>query len=238
MSARELFLLRHGETIGQSSIRLYGATDVALAPEGEAQVADAGRRLGGRRFDAVFTSPLSRARRSAEVVLATLDHPPIAIEPVPGFAEINFGEWEGWTWDEVAARDPQNHARWAREGPSFRFPGGEVRAAFVERVQLASAPTIEARFAAGARSILVVVHKGVIKAIAARLLGLPVHELAGFDLPLGGVRCLRGDARGWTDDPAAIVGGVEPALAGVHRFTRCPSRWRPDDAAWLGDAQR
>jgi broad specificity phosphatase PhoE len=193
---RELILLRHGETVGQSSIRLYGATDVALAPEGEAQVAAAARllreRLAGRRFDAVFTSPLSRAQRSAEVVLDSLAHPEVPVEPVPGFAEIDFGAWEGWTWDEVRERDPDNHARWTAQGIEFQFPAGERRAAFVERVQLAVAPSIEARFAAGARSILVVVHKGVIKAIAARLLARPFLQLdAEFDLPLAGHRWLR-----------------------------------------------
>ena len=202
-SLRELTLVRHGETVGQSSIRLYGATDIALAPEGEAQVAAAARELaraqGERRFDAVFTSPLIRAQRSAEVVLATLAHPSVTIEPIAGFAEIDFGVWEGWTWDEVRERDPANHARWAAEGAAFAFPGGEQRAAFVERVQLAVAPSIEARFAAGARSILTVVHKGVIKAIAARLLDRPFLELdAELDLPLGGICRLRGGPDGWT----------------------------------------
>jgi broad specificity phosphatase PhoE len=189
-SFHRLVLVRHGETVGQSSIRLYGSTDVALACEGEDQVAQAGRALRGQRFDAVFTSPLIRARRSAEIVLSTLEHPKVEIEAVPGFAEIDFGDWEGWTWDEVRARDPDNHARWTTQGPAFRFPHGEVRAEFVERVQGASAPSIEARFAAGARSILVVVHKGVIKAIAARMLGCSVWELDGWDLPLGAVRSL------------------------------------------------
>lgn len=195
-----LVLVRHGETVGQSSIRLYGSTDVALAPEGEGQVAQAGRSLAGRRFDAVFTSPLIRARRSAEIVLATLAHPNIEIEAVPGFAEIDFGDWEGWTWDEVRDRDPAHYARWTTDGPGFRFPNGDVRAEFVDRVQLATAPSIEARFTAGARSILVVVHKGVIKAIAARMLGRSVWDLDGFDLPLGAVRCLtRADPdRAWT----------------------------------------
>jgi len=206
----ELFLVRHGETVGQSSIRLYGSTDIALAPEGEAQLAATGRRLAGRRFDAVFTSPLCRARRSAEVMLASLGHPTIAIEEVAGFREIDFGVWEGWTWDEVRERDPEHHARWASEGASFRFPGGEVRAEFFERVQLATGPSIEARFAAGARSILVVVHKGVIKAIAARMLGRPVVELDDLDLPLGAVRCLRRRAGGWTLDTAAIETSEQP----------------------------
>lgn len=194
----ELVLMRHGETVGQSSIRLYGSTDVALAPEGEAQMIASARRLAGRRFDAVFTSPLGRARRSTEVVLASIEHPAIAIEEVEGFREIDFGAWEGWTWDEVRERDPENFARWDREGAHFCFPSGELRSAFVERVQLATGPTIEARFAAGAQAILAVVHKGVIKAIAARMLGLSLHELVDFELSLGAIRCLRREGRSGT----------------------------------------
>jgi broad specificity phosphatase PhoE len=193
----ELVLVRHGETVGQSSIRLYGSTDVALAPEGELQAAAAGRLLLGRRFDAVYSSPLSRAQRSAEIVLETVSHPPISIELVEGFREIDFGRWEGWTWDEVEARDPDNLARWSSDGPAFRFPEGEVRQEFVARVQAAVGPGIEARFAAGAEQLLAVVHKGVIKAIAARLLGIPFTELEGLALPLGAVRRLRMHAGRW-----------------------------------------
>lgn len=189
--ACELVLVRHGETVGQSSIRLYGATDIALAPEGEAQIRAAARSLLDRRFDAVFTSPLQRAHRSAELVLAGIEHPTIAIQAIAGFREIDFGAWEGWTWDEVRERDPINYARWTSEGGRFRFPGGEQRDQFFARVQQAIGPSIEARFAAGARSILAVVHKGVIKAIAARMLERSLDQLADFDLPLGAVRCLR-----------------------------------------------
>jgi broad specificity phosphatase PhoE len=187
---KQLVLVRHGETVGESSIRLYGATDIELAPEGEAQMVASSRSLTGWQFDAVFSSPLRRARRSAEVMLTTIEHPTITIEEVAGFREIDFGAWEGWTWAEVRERDPENLARWGREGGSFRFPSGDVRGEFVERVQAATAPTIEARFAAGARSILVVAHKGVVKAIAARMLGRPALELEGFDLELGELRCL------------------------------------------------
>ena len=216
----ELVLVRHGETVGQSSIRLYGSTDVALAPEGEAQMLAAAQQLVGRRFDAVFTSPLCRARRSAELVLATLGHHELAIEEVADFREIDFGAWEGWTWDEVRERDPANYARWGCEGGRFCFPGGEVRAEFFARVQRATAPTIEARFAAGARSILAVVHKGVIKAIAARLLGLGVLELESssrhaaewLELPLGAIRCLRraGASGVWTIEHLEIDTHREP----------------------------
>lgn len=187
-------LIRHGETVGQSSIRLYGATDVALSAEGEQQVALSGRRLVNERFDAVFASPLQRARRSAEVVLEAARHPPVPVELVEQFREINFGRWEGWTWAEVAERDPEGLTRWKAEGPRFVFPDGEPRQVFVERVQGAVGPQIEARFAAGAERILVVVHKGVIKAIASRLLRRPPDQLDGLHLPLGALRRMEAEA--------------------------------------------
>ena len=191
-------LIRHGETLGQSSIRLYGATDVGLAPEGETQVAASGRSLAGIRFDAVFASPLQRARRSAEVALGAAGHPPVEIELVEGFREVDFGRWEGWTWAEVEERDPEGLARWKAEGPHFTYPEGEAKQAFVDRVQDAVGPSIEARFASGAERILVVVHKGVIKAIAGRLLGRPAAELNGLHLPLGVIRRLEGEAGQWS----------------------------------------
>jgi broad specificity phosphatase PhoE len=205
----ELLLVRHGETVGQSSIRLYGATDVALSDEGELQMAVAGRSLAGLRFDRVLTSPLCRARRSAEVLLEHVAHPTIAIEAIEAFREIDFGRWEGWTWDEVRERDADEHRRWSSEGLGFRFPEGESRQAFLTRVQ-AEVPRIEQAFADGCERMLVVVHKGVIKAIAARLL----------------------DDRGPAEE-------VELALASVHRFIREASGWLPSDPVWHGlGAQR
>lgn len=207
---QELLLVRHGETVGQSSIRLFGATDVALSDEGEQQMAMTGRSLAGLRFDRVLTSPLCRARRSAEVLLEHVPHPAIAIEPVEAFREVDFGRWEGWTWDEVRERDRDEHQRFSSEGLAFRYPEGESRQSFLARVQ-AGVPTIEQAFTEGCERVLVVVHKGVIKAIAARLLGLP-----------------------------SVVDEIELALGSVHRFTREPTRWSPGDPTWLGsrDAQR
>lgn len=212
----ELVLVRHGETVGQSSIRLYGATDVALAPEGEAQAAAVGRALAGWRFDVVVTSPLVRARRSAEIVLETIPHPPVELDIVEGFREIDFGAWEGWTWAEVRERDMAGYERRASEGPAFVFPGGEGRRAFVERVQAAAEPSIAARFAGRAERILAVVHKGVIKAIAARMLGRPFVELDGLALPLGAIRHLRSSVDGWSLEPAP---GDEPRKRNIASTT-------------------
>jgi broad specificity phosphatase PhoE len=202
----ELLLVRHGETLGQSSIRLFGATDVGLAPEGEAQLAATGRALAGSRFDRVLVSPMARARRSAEVLLEHVPHPPIELEPVEAFREVDFGRWEGLTWDEVRERDADEYQRFrsmSAMGHDFRYPEGESRREFFARVAQ-GVPAIERAFASGCTRVLVVVHKGVIKAIAATLLG------------------------------GAILDDVELALGSVHRFEYAAGVFRPHDPVWRG----
>lgn len=187
----EIVLVRHGETTGQSSIRLYGATDLPLSDEGEAQVAARGRALAGTSFDRVFASPMIRARRSAEIVLDAMTHPSRPIAEIEAFREVDFGAWEGWTWAEVEARDPENFARFRADRDSFSFPGGSSLAAFAQRVQAAVEPELLAHLDARHRRALVVVHKGVIKRVAARLLG--TDEPDGWALPLASAYTLRAE---------------------------------------------
>ena len=68
--APTLILLRHGETVGQSSIRLHGATDVALSAVGEQQAERAAAALAALPIARALCSPLQRARKTAEIVLA------------------------------------------------------------------------------------------------------------------------------------------------------------------------
>ena len=168
-------------------------------------MAATGRSLAGHRFDRVLTSPLRRAQRSAEILLAHVPHPAIAIEPVEAFREVDFGRWEGWTWAEIAERDPEEHRRFGELGHAFRYPEGEARQDFFARVH-AGVPALEAAFEAGSERVLVVVHKGVIKALAAALLGIRI--LDDVELPLGS----------------------------VHRFVREDASWRARDPIWRTDA--
>ena len=183
----ELVLLRHGETVGLSSIRLYGATDIPLSAVGEAQLERAAVALGPQPFARVFTSPLQRARRSAEIVLAA-QRQPATLEVVPDLREIDFGSWEGWTYAEAEARDPENFARWHSEGARFTYPGGESRSAFHARVHAAVLALLATP---GPGPILGVLHKGVIKAVLAALTGQSPADVAGLPISLGSLHRLR-----------------------------------------------
>jgi broad specificity phosphatase PhoE len=187
---REIVLVRHGETEGKSSIRLYGSTDVALNETGREQMRAVGESLAAEVFDRVIVSPLSRSREGAEIVLGGRGPTPYIIE---GFREIDFGDWEGLTFAEVEQRDPEGYARYLTEGQAFRFPGGESREGFRARVAAAVPEAIDD---ACART-LGVLHKGIIKIVLAELLGLSFAEYSDIPVGLGSVHRLRHDGARW-----------------------------------------
>ena len=208
-----IVLVRHGETVGESSARYYGATDVPLSELGREQVRRAALAVPGDAFPLVLTSPLSRAWESARLVARSG-----SIRLIDELREIDFGHWEGLSADEIRARDPIRFEDWQRKRPGFEFPGGERRADFQARVDRA----VEGMFEAGVASVLVVVHKGVIRAIARRVAGEELPE----GLPeLGGMVQLTRDAGGrWfagrngsTPHPPTRDGSAEDAAGRAIR---------------------
>lgn len=181
-----LVLLRHGETVGQSSIRYYGATDVALSDVGREQVLRAAARLADERFDVVYSSSLSRAVESAKLVASDR-----RVHYEIDFREVDFGRWEGLTREEIAVRDPELFPIWQANLARFDYPEGEARADFRARI----ARGLDRLLAVPARSALVVAHKGVVRT----LLELVAGETLPADEPeLGGiVRVVRGADGYW-----------------------------------------
>ena len=162
MALRQILLVRHGETDGASSIRYFGSTDIDLSDAGLAHMRQLAAGFASRRVDLWLASNLRRSWRAAAIVSHGA---PIRIEP--DLREIHFGQWEGLTQEEIAARDPVLYEDWQAGKDGFEFPGGEARAAFRARVGRVVARLLagRARFAAG------VLHKGVIREMARQLTG-------------------------------------------------------------------
>lgn len=184
----ELILVRHGETTGNSALRLYGATDVPLSELGRRQmrrVRDClSREFEGPDFDSLWCSPLARSNESARLAYPGEGQEPRVVE---AFREIDFGRWEGWTIDEVLARDPAGHAAWQQGDLSWSFPGGDGRRAFRNRVGDAARElfsTVDGRQ-------LAVLHKGVCKVIIGTLTGLKTAEWSVLPCELGSIHRLR-----------------------------------------------
>jgi len=167
IALRRIYLVRHGETEGQSSIRYHGSGDVALSDEGRGQMEGVRAALPFVEFDLVVASPLRRSWEGARILSAGA---PVRIEQ--GFREIDFGRWEGLTRDEIRQRDPDRYEQWQQATGDFAFPGGERRADFRERVR----EGLGRLLGSPARSALVVAHKGVIRTAAEILCGEPLPE--------------------------------------------------------------
>jgi broad specificity phosphatase PhoE len=189
--------------------RFVGRTDIPLAPEGEDQARALGSLLAALRPGRCVASPLMRARETARLLAEPIG---LTVETDPDLQEVDFGAWEGKTFQEVRTADAAAVERWASLSADFGFPGGESLERFSARVRgaadrLASHPS---------DVVLAVTHGGVIRALLCHLLGLPFQHSFCFDLPYASLTTL--DLFGGH----GVLTGLNLTLAGQ------PAReWRP-----------
>jgi probable phosphoglycerate mutase len=166
-----LYFVRHGETDWNRERRLQGQRDVPLNDLGRKQAADCGAILHTlllreqrrpEEFDFV-SSPLSRARETMELLRAKLGLAPEQYRIDARLAELSFGEWEGLTFAELRARDPEIVTIAAREQEKWSFvpPGGESYAQLLLRVREWHASV--------AHDTIVVAHGGIARTLIAHL---------------------------------------------------------------------
>ncbi|PWH14718.1 MAG: histidine phosphatase family protein [Anaerolineae bacterium] len=116
-------LVRHGQTEWNRIERFRGRADVPLNETGLKQAKATGLRIAKEwQVDAVYSSPLSRAARTAEAIA---EHFSLSVQPQPGLIDIDYGEWQGLTPDEVATRWRDELNRWYQQPHLCRIPGGE-----------------------------------------------------------------------------------------------------------------
>jgi probable phosphoglycerate mutase len=189
---RRLWLVRHGETEGQSSIRFHGKNDVRLSDVGRAQIRALAPLLAGVEFSRVVHSPLLRAAESAAILAAACGVPVARVQAEERLREISFGACEGMTEAEIEAAFPQ-FWRSYRGGGTDTFPEGEPRPAFVTRVQGAIHELAAAEWSG---DLLVVSHRGTTRQALRALLGVRPGQPDEFGVELGSVSVV-GDDGGW-----------------------------------------
>lgn len=154
--------VRHGESLSNQAQRWQGQGDSPLSELGRAQARALGRRIGGRHFDRVIASDLSRASDTARAT-------GLAFEQDPTFREFDVGCWEGLTKEEVEERFPEEIAR-LKGGEDLPLGGGESFAMFSSRIDQALSRVRESM--APGEHVLVVCHGGVIGTALSGYLGL------------------------------------------------------------------
>lgn len=164
-----VFLIRHADTYGNIEGRFCGHSETELTPRGIEQARALGLRLKSQRFDAAYSSDLSRAHRTA---FHALEHHESALEAVldPGLREMHYGEWESLIGQDIGKQSPDLLRDFFR--CRVPAPGGES----VQQVRERTAQALRAVVAAHpGQTILVVSHGNAIMAMMAELLGVP-HE--------------------------------------------------------------
>ncbi|MFJ3194232.1 histidine phosphatase family protein [Streptomyces griseoviridis] len=169
-TATTLLLARHGQTVWHAENRYAGVSDIALTDTGRAQAEALGRWAGAHPVDAVWTSPLSRAVRTAEPACRTLGLRP---RVDPDLRECDFGVVEGRPLTEFAAEDPEGAAAFLADPVAHPFPGAEDPAAAAER-GAAALRSIAAAHPGG--RVLVVAHNTLLRLVLCTLLSIPARD--------------------------------------------------------------
>ena len=170
-----IFMARHGETDWNVERRIQGNTDIPLNENGIRQANSLASYLErqvvgkGGTFTRIFTSPLERAKETAEIVGNRLHVP---VESVQGLEEMNFGVCEGKSWLEAKALYPKELAEWEENKRERRIPGGESYQDVLERFSSAYKIMKERLFSEEMKegkdsNILIITHGAVIMLLIA-----------------------------------------------------------------------
>ena len=171
-----MVLIRHAESVGNAERRFQGQADFPLSPRGERQAELVATRLLSNPPDVLYSSPLLRTHRTAEIIAGGIGLP---IRPLPEVMEYHFGEVSGLTWAEIRERYPEPAAAQVAAGaPDFpRWPGEEGREPFRERVCSALWGLEELHTD---ETVAVVTHGGPVLVFCLAVLGLPYRRLLPF----------------------------------------------------------
>jgi probable phosphoglycerate mutase len=185
--AKEVWLIRHGETDWNAQGRVQGNSDIPLNALGESQAARLARRLNDAMFDSVHASDLQRAMRTAQVAL-----PSAPVMADPRLRELAYGLFEGMV---VANPAPDVADAWRAWSPNRQHtpaPGGGESYNQLQTRMLAFVEALPAgRHAA-------FTHGGAIRSLLYRVMGTPHGQGVRVDIDNTSITRLRVDARGFT----------------------------------------
>jgi broad specificity phosphatase PhoE len=177
-----VILVRHGQTDENVSGRISGQGPVPLNARGQEQARLAAEVLAPLGITHIFSSPLVRARHTAEFLAERLQK---SIEEIPDLREVGYGDWEGKTFNEMRTH-PVAHQVF-HDPIKATFPNGES----LLEVQQRGIRVIEwVRNTYPQGIVTVVSHGDVIRTALAHYLGMPFNEYRRLDLDNGAISVL------------------------------------------------
>ncbi|MCR4925294.1 MAG: histidine phosphatase family protein [Clostridiales bacterium] len=177
MKTYQIHLIRNGLTKANLEGKYIGHKDVPLSSEGIKQLHDMKGKYTYPRVDAVFTSPLQRCTKTAQIIYP--DNSPLVFEKL---IEYNFGDFEDKTAEEL--QGDELFVKWLAGDPEGIPPFGETNSEFAERVLECFRMIVEGVFKAGVRDCAIITHGGVIMTILSAF-GLPERPMHEWLIPNG-----------------------------------------------------
>ncbi|NUR78691.1 MAG: histidine phosphatase family protein [Thermoleophilia bacterium] len=202
-----LLLIRHAQPDEQARGRCYGRLDVGLSARGQRRAQLIARTLERIPLAAVYSSPSARALETATPLAAAHRLGPHVDDAL---REIDFGELEGRSYDEIRAARPDLYRSWMQTPTRVRFPGGEsylqLRARAVEAMD-----AIRTRHQGSLAAI--VSHGGVLRAMLADCLRMPGEAVFRLDQSYGALSIID-----WLDDtPLVRLVNAQPTMVAARR---------------------
>ncbi|MBN9254284.1 MULTISPECIES: histidine phosphatase family protein [unclassified Mesorhizobium] len=190
-----VYIVRHGQTAWNAEYRLQGQADTDLNALGREQATRNGERLRGlisnpAAFDFV-ASPMRRTRETMERVRAAMALEPGAYRTDPRLVEVNFGDWQGFTFAELETRFPGAAAVRERDKWNFLPPGAgaESYQMLLERIR----PWFEAL----RQPTVCVTHGGVVRTIFRLAEGMSAQQASALEIPQDRILRLQGRHLEW-----------------------------------------
>ena len=183
-----LILVRHGESAGNVGGVIQGWSDAELTEAGREQALAVAARLARQPLEAVYTSPLARARETARPIAERQD---LSLIELPALRERNYGQAQGLTWGEAAARWPLGEADHERDW-AMAVPDVEPLEGLRGR---ATAAVDELMDRHGGGLAVCVSHGGTMVQVIAHLLGLPAGTMPRIRMSNTSVTVIEGALR-------------------------------------------
>ena len=161
----EIILVRHGETDWNVAEVFRGRIDVELNETGLKQAELLAGYLASIKIDAVYSSPLKRALRTAEIIA---DRKKLEVKIAPGLIDFDFGNWQGLSHQEVRDKYKALYAEWIEHPEWMRMPAGES----LEDVRERAVAVVDDVTGQHSGSVVLVSHRVVNKVLICALLGL------------------------------------------------------------------
>jgi broad specificity phosphatase PhoE len=188
-----LYIVRHGEAEGNINRTFHGWTDSSLTPKGHKQCEELAKRLQKIDFDEILASPLKRTRQTVEYILQGRENEIIFNE---NLKEINGGDWEGVSWEDLSLKWPTDYEVWDIEPHLHQMPNGESVEGFQKRLIQTFEEIIKAHLG---KKLCIVTHGTGIKTLMCYFKGIPLSEMVNIN---------------WYDNTSVTV--IEHSPEGYH----------------------